>query len=264
MYSSGASNIFVLAFDYRGFGRSTGSPTEKGIMNDAVAVIDWALNVANVPSDRIVLLGHSLGTAIATAATDYYLRCETPISFAGLILGAGFTSFANASMAYSIANVLPLLRPVTMIPPLHRWFERRIKESWNTEERLRAVVEQSSRLRLMLAHARDDYTMQCAQTEQLFKSAIRAGMGESVTESEIVEGLVGLDLGEAGYQETWTSGDKVISKVMVKHGGKFSLPFKSSSSGANDSCLGHNNMMKWSPIALAVLQCLNPGRSPTK
>lgn len=56
VYSSGASDkIFIIAFDYRGFGKSTGTPSEAGVLNDAEAVVEWALHVANIPPERIVL-----------------------------------------------------------------------------------------------------------------------------------------------------------------------------------------------------------------
>ena len=56
--SSAASNrVHILAFDYRGFGWSTGSPTEEGLLNDGVAVVNWALQVAEIPPHRIVLVG---------------------------------------------------------------------------------------------------------------------------------------------------------------------------------------------------------------
>ena len=51
MISSGASDtIYVLAFDYRGFGNSTGSPTEEGLIIDAVSVIQLAIEAACISS----------------------------------------------------------------------------------------------------------------------------------------------------------------------------------------------------------------------
>ena len=112
MYSSGASDkIFVLTFDYRGFGKSTGSPSEPGLMNDAEAVVGWALGTAGIAPERIVLLGHSLGTAVATGITHYYANLATPIEFAGLILCAAFTNTGNAFSAYAIADLLPVSNP---------------------------------------------------------------------------------------------------------------------------------------------------------
>ena len=56
-------NIFII--DYRGFGRSQGSPSESGFYRDALAAYDYLLNTINVKPEQIVLYGESLGTAIA-------------------------------------------------------------------------------------------------------------------------------------------------------------------------------------------------------
>jgi abhydrolase domain-containing protein 12 len=39
--------MHVLTFDYRGFGRTPGKPSERGLILDALAVVDWALNVGS-------------------------------------------------------------------------------------------------------------------------------------------------------------------------------------------------------------------------
>src|SRR5437899_14112 len=52
----------VLAFDYRGYGLSTGTPTEKGIYRDADAVVEHASTLRHEPRP-IVYWGRSLGTA---------------------------------------------------------------------------------------------------------------------------------------------------------------------------------------------------------
>lgn len=49
--------IHVLTFDYRGFGRSTGTPSEHGLLLDALSVVDWATNVAGIPPSRILIFG---------------------------------------------------------------------------------------------------------------------------------------------------------------------------------------------------------------
>lgn len=109
MYSAGASDkIFVLAFDYRGFGKSTGSPSEPGLTNDAEAVVEWARETAGITPDRIVLLGHSLGTAVATTTAHRYANLAVPIEFAGLILCASFTNTGSAFASYSIGNIIPV------------------------------------------------------------------------------------------------------------------------------------------------------------
>src|SRR5687767_5280404 len=53
----------LVALSYRGYGGSTGSPTEPGLIADARAAYDFA--VARYPAERIVLFGESLGTGVA-------------------------------------------------------------------------------------------------------------------------------------------------------------------------------------------------------
>lgn len=220
MYSSGASDkVFVLAFDYRGFGKSTGSPSEQGLLKDAEAVVEWALSTANIPPERIVLLGHSLGTAVATAMAHRYANLHAPIEFAGLVLCAGFSNAGNAFSSYSIANVLPLLAPVKMIPSLQAWFARRMRDSWKTDERLAELVRQCTKLQCVLVHAKNDLTMPWSHTEELFRVAVQAASDSASSEEEIRKSPEVVDLGEAGMQEVWRSDTVSISKLIAKHGG---------------------------------------------
>jgi len=60
-----ARGLGVLLVEYRGYGCSPGTPTEDGLHLDALAALD-ALEADGVPPSQIVLLGVSLGSAIAT------------------------------------------------------------------------------------------------------------------------------------------------------------------------------------------------------
>jgi len=55
----------VLIFDYRGYGESTGSPTEEGTYRDAETAWDFLVNEKEVSPERIVVFGRSLGGAVA-------------------------------------------------------------------------------------------------------------------------------------------------------------------------------------------------------
>jgi abhydrolase domain-containing protein 12 len=214
MYSAGASDkIFILAFDYRGFGKSTGSPSENGLLNDAEAIVDWALNTPGISPDRIVLLGHSLGTAVATGITHRYASAASPVQFAGLILCAAFTNAGNAFSSYSIANVA-LLAPVKLIPSLQAWFSRRMRDTWRTDQRLASLAKQCDKFQLTLVHAENDRILPYNMSEELFTSTLKAATGEGVPKLEII------DLGEAGRQEIWRDGARSISKLIAKHGGE--------------------------------------------
>ena len=61
-----ARGVNVLAYDYRGYGRSAGRPDEAGLYRDAEAAYD-ALTAAGVPPERIVCFGESLGGAVSIA-----------------------------------------------------------------------------------------------------------------------------------------------------------------------------------------------------
>jgi abhydrolase domain-containing protein 12 len=54
----------VLSVDYRGYGDSEGKPTVQGVSRDARTAWNYLISQGADPSD-IVILGHSLGTAIA-------------------------------------------------------------------------------------------------------------------------------------------------------------------------------------------------------
>ncbi|MDP6685427.1 MAG: alpha/beta hydrolase [Candidatus Omnitrophota bacterium] len=56
-------NIFI--FDYRGYGKSKGIPSEKGVYRDAQAAYEYLISKKNVSPERIVPYGESLGGAIA-------------------------------------------------------------------------------------------------------------------------------------------------------------------------------------------------------
>ena len=65
-YFSGRRATTVL-LNYRGYGESTGKPTERHLVEDAVAVSEWTK--ARYPDRPLVLFGSSLGTGVAALAT---------------------------------------------------------------------------------------------------------------------------------------------------------------------------------------------------
>jgi pimeloyl-ACP methyl ester carboxylesterase len=55
----------VLLFDYRGYGLSAGQPSEEGLYLDARAAHQWVTDVRKLDPNRVVLVGRSLGGAVA-------------------------------------------------------------------------------------------------------------------------------------------------------------------------------------------------------
>lgn len=62
--------VDVFIFDYRGYGKSTGSPTENGLYRDSRAAYAWLTQTRGIDPRRIVLAGESLGGAIAIALAE--------------------------------------------------------------------------------------------------------------------------------------------------------------------------------------------------
>ena len=91
----------ILIIDYRGYGKSGGTVSEKGTIRDAAAAFDYLSARPDVGPDRIVLFGRSLGAAVAVS-----LAAERQP--AGMILEAPFTSIRE--MARTLFPWLPVGR----------------------------------------------------------------------------------------------------------------------------------------------------------
>jgi fermentation-respiration switch protein FrsA (DUF1100 family) len=84
----------LFAFDYRGYGRSTGEPTESGLYLDARAAHDYLTRDSKLRgrADEILLFGHSLGGAVA-------IDCALERRVAGLVAQSTFTHIRDAARA---------------------------------------------------------------------------------------------------------------------------------------------------------------------
>ena len=109
-----AAGFDVLLFDYRGYGRSSGKPSEDGTYRDARAARSALLRRPGVEGSRTFYLGESLGGAVALA-----LALECPPK--GLILQSTFTSVREMARLH-----YPLI-PRALVPDAYPSL-RRIRE----------------------------------------------------------------------------------------------------------------------------------------
>jgi fermentation-respiration switch protein FrsA (DUF1100 family) len=89
----------VLTFDYRGFGESEGTPSETGLYKDAMAIYNYLTFTKHIPSDRIIIYGHSLGTGVA-------IDLATRVPTGALVVEGGFQS--SPETAHQMYPFLPL------------------------------------------------------------------------------------------------------------------------------------------------------------
>jgi fermentation-respiration switch protein FrsA (DUF1100 family) len=132
-----------LIVDYRGYGKSQGAPSEQGIYLDAEAAWRYLVETAEVPPERIVVWGRSLGGAIAAwLARGRNARL--------LVLESTFTSLRDA------AEVLYPWAPTGLL----------VGDRYSTETFLQEV-----RCPVLVMHSRDDEIIPYALGRRLFERA---------------------------------------------------------------------------------------------
>jgi uncharacterized protein len=136
-----ADGTGLLALCYRGYGGSTGKPSEDGLIRDAFAAYDFA--AARYPAQRIVLWGESLGTGVAVA-----LAAERQVG--GVMLDAPFSSAADVG-----ASAYPFV-PV-------RWF---MKDTFRSDLRIAKISAP-----LLVLHGERDRVVPIRFGERLFALA---------------------------------------------------------------------------------------------
>jgi len=136
-----ADGTGLLALCYRGYGGSSGRPSEAGLIRDAQAAYAFARE--RYPAERIVLFGESLGTGVAVALAANH-------AVAGLILDAPFTSAADVgAAAYPFVPV--------------RWA---MKDTFRSDRRIASVTAP-----LLLLHGERDPIVPIRFGEKLFALA---------------------------------------------------------------------------------------------
>jgi len=132
----------VMFLSYRGYGASTGSPTEAGINSDANAAYDWLIR-QDIPASKIALVGESLGTGVAVQ-----LAAHRPV--AAVALEAPFTSAAD------VARLSYWWLPVGLL----------MKDQFNSLDHLKDI-----RAPLLVLHGADDRLIPFQMGERLYAAA---------------------------------------------------------------------------------------------
>jgi len=127
----------VLAYDYRGYGTSEGSPSEENAYADIDAAFDYLVVNKGISADRMILHGRSLGGAVAA---DLATRKKV----AGLILESTFTT------AFRVVTRYPII-------PFDRF---------KSIDKIGAV-----RCPVLVIHGSDDWTIPVYHGERLFEAA---------------------------------------------------------------------------------------------
>jgi fermentation-respiration switch protein FrsA (DUF1100 family) len=134
----------VLIFDYRGYGKSSGKPSEEGLYRDASAAWHYLVEQQGATRENTLLFGRSLGAGVAT-------RLALEIEPAGVVIESAFTSVPDMA-----ADLYPLL-PVRLL-------------SRNHFDNLKHIPDMSSALLVM--HSKKDEIIPYHHGEKLYAAAV--------------------------------------------------------------------------------------------
>jgi uncharacterized protein len=141
MFNRLGHSTFIM--DYRGYGRSSGTPSEEGTYRDAEAAWDYLRQARSVRQQELVIVGESLGGGVAT-----WLAARVPPR--ALVLLSTFTSVSD--LGAEIYWFLPV-----------RLINRIRYDNLRNLERISAP--------LFIAHSRDDEIVPYAHGRRLFEAA---------------------------------------------------------------------------------------------
>ncbi len=133
----------TLIFDYRGYGNSTGTPSEEGTYRDAVAAWRWLTQTRGLKPEDIIFVGESLGGAVASGLAARHAP-------RALVLLSTLTSVPDLG-----AQVYPFI-PVRMIS----------RFSYDTLARIVQI-----NVPLLVAHSRDDDIIPFAHGKKIYEAA---------------------------------------------------------------------------------------------
>ena len=150
----------ILAIDYRGFGDSSGHPSVGGVGRDARAGFDYLISQGAKPQD-ILIIGHSLGTAVAGLLASELGR--ESIDYRGTVLMSPFSSIRTLLDQYYLLGCLPLFKPLAKIPFMPRVLSWSLKHGFDTLSLVPDI-----RSPVLIAHAEDDWSIPYSHASTLF------------------------------------------------------------------------------------------------
>lgn len=134
----------LVAVEYRGFGKSEGTPTESGIYRDAQAAINYALIDLKIPQEELIYFGESLGSGVAVQ-----MAVKRPPAL--LVLEAAYTSVETRS-----AELYPFIIGVRQL----------VLDKYDSIAKIKKIT-----CPLLMLHGTKDLTIPLRHGQRLFDAA---------------------------------------------------------------------------------------------
>ena len=168
------ANIFI--FDYRGYGESQGSPSEKGTYLDSRAVMEYLSSRSDVDQNRVAFLGHSLGAAVAVELSI----TQPPMA---MVLVSPFAS---------VRDMAPPFPPV-------RWL---VRNHYDSISRIRGL-----NVPVLVLHGDLDEIIPISQGRKLYEAA------NEPKRFQVLEGAAHNDTYAAAAEQYWAAIESFLAGV---------------------------------------------------
>ncbi|KAJ0008521.1 hypothetical protein NQD34_015936 [Periophthalmus magnuspinnatus] len=156
-----AAGFHVFSLDYRGFGDSSGDPTEEGVTKDALYLYHWVKQHSR--GNQICLWGQSLGTGVATNAAVRLQKQGFVVD--AVILQAAYTRIRE------VVAMDTLAKPYIFLPGFKNliWtIMEKIKVEFANDKNLQTLTSP-----LLLLHAKDDTVVPYYMAQELYDISVR-------------------------------------------------------------------------------------------
>lgn len=283
--STPSNPVHVFALDYRGFGISTGSPTEEGVITDGVTLLNFlTAGPYNIRPSQIVIAGQSLGTAVTAAVAERFAfgspdetatqpAIKNAEPFAGVLLLASFSNLPNLIQSYSIKGLTPpLLSPLIGYPRFKKWIIGHTVDYWDTAARVARLTGiqsvnpdassfqyTSKDLDLTIVHALNDFEIPWYEGRRVWIAAT----GEEVKDAPGALVHEEIEDGRSREVKVWENkitgekGKEVLKRVRwerVLYGGMSIQYPQEAMNHRTNSVIGHNNVAQFSIAGMAVMR----------
>lgn len=146
-------NWSVVLINYRGYGKSEGTPSEQTLFSDSLEIYDYFANREDINKSNIILMGRSIGTGVATYLAEKrnvsatilvspydslgsVIKEKCPILPVNLILKHKFDSISRAPLIKS--PLLIIVGTEDKLIPV--WHSRRLGEAWRGEVSFEKII----------------------------------------------------------------------------------------------------------------------------
>jgi abhydrolase domain-containing protein 12 len=207
-------NTHLVTVDYRGWGYSSGIPSETGVITDGITVLGWVMNTANVDPSRILIVAQSLGTGVAMGVVSQYHDEHPDRPLAGIVMIASFTNLRKLVGGYRMGGFIPLLGPLKIIPKARDYFvDKCLRANFDSAGRMKRLVRvtRGTKFSITLVHATNDWEISYLHSRELFEIACDGDsmVSETVNTDKVTKDV---DNGRIRLIETTWGGHNAVQK----------------------------------------------------